>query len=130
MENNNLKQIDIAGKIVNILDSKKAQNIKLLKVTDQTIIADYFVICTGNSNTQMKALADEVEYKLGLDGVKPQSIEGASEALWIVLDYSCVIVHIFNKETREFFKLEKLWCDAEDIDISKYIQVEKEDDNE
>ena len=113
---------ELAAAIVNILYEKKAHDIKLLRVTDQTIIADYFVIATGTSNTQIKALADELEYKTGLDGVKPSSTEGFREATWIVLDYASVIVHIFNRETREFYNLEKLWGDSESVDVSKYIK--------
>ena len=108
---------ELASAIVNILYEKKAHDLKLLHVTDQTIIADYFVIATGTSNTQIKALADELEYKTGLQGVKPSSTEGFREATWIVLDYASVIVHIFNRETREFYNLEKLWADAEQVDF-------------
>ncbi len=113
---------ELASAIINILYAKKAHDIKLLHVTDQTVIADYFVIATGTSNTQIKALADELEYKTGLCGVKPKSTEGFREATWIVLDYSSVIVHIFNRETREFYNLEKLWGDSENVDVSKYIK--------
>ena len=113
---------ELAAAIVNILYAKKAHDIKLLHVTDQTVIADYFVIATGTSNTQIKALSDELEYKTGLAGVKPKSTEGFREATWIVLDYSSVIVHIFNRETREFYNLEKLWGDSETVDVSKYIK--------
>ena len=114
---------EMASAIVNILYDKKAHDIKLLHVTDQTIIADYFVIATGTSNTQIKALADELEYKTGLCGVKPSSTEGFREATWIVLDYASVIVHIFNRETREFYNLEKLWGDSESVDVAKYIKT-------
>ena len=113
---------ELAAAIINILYAKKAHDIKLLHVTDQTVIADYFVIATGTSNTQIKALADELDYKTGLAGVKPKSIEGFREASWIVLDYSSVIVHIFNRETREFYNLEKLWGDSESVDVAKYIK--------
>ena len=113
---------ELAAAIINILYAKKAHDIKLLHVTDQTVIADYFVIATGTSNTQIKALADELDYKTGLAGVKPKSIEGFREASWIVLDYSSVIVHIFNRETREFYNLEKLWGDSESVDVKKYIK--------
>ena len=113
---------ELAAAIINILYAKKAHDIKLLHVTDQTVIADYFVIATGTSNTQIKALSDELEYKTGLAGVKPKSTEGFREATWIVLDYSSVIVHIFNRETREFYNLEKLWGDSESVDVAKYIK--------
>ncbi len=122
---------ELAGAIVNILYTKKAHNLKMLHVTDQTVIADYFIIATGNSNTQIKALADELDYKTGLSGLKPQSIEGFAEASWIVLDYASVIVHIFNRDTREFYNLEKLWGDSENVDVTKYIEIkDEENDNE
>ena len=119
---------DLAAKIINIIYKKQAHDIKLLRVTDQTIIADFFVIATGNSNTQIKALSDDLEYQTGLLGVKPANIEGFREASWILLDYSSVIVHIFNRETREFYNLERLWNDAEQIDASALIEDKTEED--
>ena len=113
---------ELAAAIINILYEKKAHDLKLLHVTDHTVITDYFVIATGTSNTQIKALADELDYKTGLAGLKPKSIEGFREANWIVLDYSSVIVHIFNRETREFYNLEKLWGDSESVDVTKFIK--------
>jgi len=77
------------------------------------VLADYFVICTGSSNTHVKSLADEVEYKTNeLLGIQPNHIEGYSDNTWTLLDYGAVVVHIFTKEGREFYKLEKLWNDA------------------
>ena len=121
---------ELAAEIVNILYTKKAHNLKMLHVTDQTVIADYFIIATGNSNTQIKALANELDYKTGLANLTPKSIEGLSEASWIVLDYASVIVHIFNRETREFYNLEKLWGDSESVDVNKYIQNKDDEEND
>ena len=118
--------LELSKEIINILYNKKAHNIKLLHVKDQTTITDYFVICTGNSNTQIKALADELDMKTSEKGLAPTSMEGFSEATWIVLDYASVIVHIFNRESREFYNLEKLWNDSEVVDIDQYIQKEEE----
>lgn len=111
----------LAEEITKILDAKKARDIKLLRIDDKTVLADYFVICGGNSNTQVRAIAGEVEEKLTEMGITPHHIEGYNEAIWTVLDYSSVIVHIFNREARDFYKLEKLWSDAEDIDISSLL---------
>ena len=105
----------VAHAIFDVLDAKKARDIKVLKVTDQTVIADYFVICTGNSSTQVKSLGGEVEYKLGLRGVDPLHFEGRDNNAWVVLDYGAVIVHVFSRESRDFYKLEKLYGDAEEI---------------
>ncbi|MBQ1229508.1 MAG: ribosome silencing factor [Clostridia bacterium] len=99
---------ELAHAIFDILDAKKAHGIKVLRVNDQTVITDYFVICNGNSGTQVKSLAGEVEYKLGLRGVDPTHFEGRDNNGWIVLDYSSVIVHIFSRENRDFYQLEKL----------------------
>lgn len=106
---------ELAHAVFDVLDAKKAQNIKVLRVQDQTVITDYFVICSGNSGTQVKALGGEVEYKLGLRGINPVHFEGRDNNGWIVLDYSSVIVHIFNRENRDFYKLEKLYGDAQEI---------------
>lgn len=118
--------LELAKEIVNILYNKKAHNIKLLHVKDQTTITDYFVICTGNSNTQIKALADELDMKTSEKGLAPTSMEGLREAAWIVMDYASVIVHIFNRESREFYNLEKLWNDSEVVNIEQFIQKEEE----
>ena len=113
--------LELAHAIFDVLDAKKGQKIKVLQVVDQTVITDYFVICTGNSTTQVKALAGEVEFKLGLRGVDPVHFEGRDGGGWIVLDYSSVIVHIFSRENRDFYQLEKLYGDAEEI---KFIGID------
>ena len=118
--------LELAKAIINILYKKKAHNLKLIQVKDQKTITDYFVICTGNSNTQIKALADELDMKTSEKGLPPTSIEGFSEASWIVMDYASVIVHIFNRESREFYNLEKLWNDSEVVDIDQFIKKEEE----
>lgn len=112
------EELEIA---VKALDNKKATKITALKVGDLTILGNYFVIASASSTTQVKALADEVEYRLGQAGVTPKSIEGAQSRNWIVLDYIDVIVHVFLEETREFYQLEHLWADGEPVDISGII---------
>ena len=111
----------IAEFIVSVLDSKKAKNIKLLHVEKQTVIADYFVICTGSSRTQIKSLADEVEYKMSESGVEPLHIEGGRGDSWILLDYGAVIVHVFGNDARAFYDLEKLYDGTTEQDISGLI---------
>lgn len=105
-------------KIVKILDSKKAEDIQVIGITNLTIIADYFIIATGTSTTQVKALADEVEFQLGEAGVEARGIEGMRSADWIVLDYSDIVVHVFYRSTRAEYQLERLWADGEQVDIS------------
>ncbi len=117
----NAEPIELARELVRVLDLKKARDIKLLRVADQTVIADYFIICGGTSNTNIKALAGEAEYKLSLRGVAPLRIDGYSEGQWIVLDFGSVMVHIMSRDNRDFFKLEKLWSDAEAVDISDLL---------
>ena len=108
--------------IVKALDSKKAEDIQVIGIHDLTIIADYFVIANGNSSTQTRALADEVEFKLGQAGVKPTRTEGYGGSNWIILDYADIVVHIFYKETRQFYSLERLWSDGKQIDISEFLK--------
>ncbi len=109
---------EIARAIADVLDSMKARDIKLLRVSDKTVMTDYFVICSGTSNTQIKALSGEVEYKLGERGVLPLHIEGYETGTWIAMDYAHVMVHIFNREQRDFYKLEKLWGDACEVPLN------------
>ena len=113
------EELEIA---VMALDSKKAKNITALKVDDLTILANYFVIASASSTTQVKALADEVEYQLGEKGVKPKGIEGYQSKEWIVLDYYDIIVHVFLEETRDFYQLERLWADGTPVDISGIVK--------
>ena len=108
----------IADKIVSILDTKKGGDIKLLEVHSRTVIADYFVICTANSTTQVKSLADELEYQMTLCNTPPAHTDGMGRGEWSVLDFSSVMVHIFIKSAREFYKLDKLWGEAVELDIS------------
>ncbi len=111
------KKLEIA---VKALDSKKAVEITALEIGSLTIVADYFVIAAGTSNTQVRALADEVEYQLGLEGIEPRQVEGKATG-WILLDYHDVVVHVFLQDQREYYNLEKLWADAAPIDISSLI---------
>lgn len=114
-----MEPLEFAKKIAKILDNKKASDIKVLKIQDLTILADYFVIASGTSNTQVKALAEEVEYKLSQEGIEPNHVEGASSRSWILLDYGSVVVHVFYPETREFYDLERLWADAEPVEMEE-----------
>ncbi len=103
---------DIAIKIAEILDGKKAENILVLEVTHLTVIADCFVICSGRSTIQVRALGEEVEDQLSILGIEPRRKEGFSDARWAVLDYGSIIVHIFHEQEREYYNLERLWMDG------------------
>ena len=100
------------------LDSKKGMEIKVLKTEELTTLADYFVICTASSTTQIKALADACEKALKDAGEPPHHIEGHRGGTWVLLDFSSVVVHIFNEEARKFYDLERLWSDAVPMDLS------------
>lgn len=116
-----MTSLELTKKIAQVLDAKKALDIKAIKVGSVTSIGDYFVVTAGNSVAQVKALADEVEVQLAKLGVKPTRIEGYQTSSWILLDYNEVIVHIFLGETREFYALEKLWADAPTVDLSDVL---------
>ncbi len=115
-----MTELELAKEIVKVLDKKKGYDIKLIKTFEHTIVGDYFVIVTGTSNTHIKALTDEVEYEIKQLGTEPDHIEGKATG-WILMDYSSVLVHVFTKESRDYYNLERLWQDAEEIDISDII---------
>lgn len=108
--------LDKAKKIAKLIDNKKGEDVRILHIGTLTTIGDYFVVATGNSNTQVKSFADEVDEKMSAEGFEPKRIEGYNTASWILMDYADVIVHLFLKETREFYALERLWGDAPEID--------------
>ncbi len=112
--------LDIVKKVVKALDDKKANDIQVMKTDELTIVADYFVIATANSNTHVRALADEVEYQLEEAGITADHIEGRATG-WLLLEYQGVVVHIFLEESRNYYNLERLWEDAEKIDISEFL---------
>ena len=106
--------------IVKALDSKKGLDIQLIKVSDITALTEYFVLATGTSSTQVRALAEEAEFQMSQAGVEPHHTEGKSTG-WILLGYGDVVVHVLNEQSREFYDLERLWADGEKIDISDII---------
>ncbi len=100
-------------------EDKKAIDLAVLKLVEITAFADYFVICSGNSSRQVQAIADEIEDRLKQQKVRPLNIEGYNNAEWILMDYGSVIVHVFSENARRFYDLERLWRDAERIDLSQ-----------
>lgn len=114
----NYKEIvDIAVKAI---DSKRGNDIEVIKVGDITVLTDYFVIATANSNTQLKAMADEVEYKLSEAGIEPHHIEG-EKSEWVCLDYVGVVIHLLLSDKRDFYQIERLWEDGEKVNIDNLI---------
>jgi len=106
--------------IVKALDSKKAEDIKVIKIGDLTVIADYFVIADGTSSTQTKTLAEEAEFKMKENGEEPLRVQGNNGSNWIILDYGDIVVHVFSRDQREFYNLERLWRDGEEVDSSQW----------
>lgn len=123
----NISQNEKLSTIVKALDSKRAEDIRIIEIGDLTIVADYFVIANGTSSTQTKALAEEVEFKMSQLGIEPNRTEGYQGATWVVLDYGDIIVHVFYKETRDHYNLERLWSDGEDIDVKQFLPDETQD---
>lgn len=103
--------------IVKALDDKKARDIRVLKLPETATIADYFVVCTATSSTQIKALADEAERVLKEAGEPLHHMEGYRGGSWVLLDFSSVVVHLFSAEARSFYSLERLWGDALPISV-------------
>ena len=115
---------EVAYEVTKALDAKKGMDIKLLRIDEVSSLADYFLICTGTSNTHVKTLCDYAEYTMEQLGEKLLGREGHRGNSWELLDYGSVVVHVFTEEAREFNALERLWADAESVDISDIIIAE------
>ena len=97
------------------LDEKKGTDIKIIDISQISVIADYFVIATGNSNSQVSALVENVEEKMHMGGFSMKQREGGGHSPWVLLDYSDIIVHVFDKENRSFYNLEHIWHDGREV---------------
>lgn len=117
-----MDKMNLALKVAKILYDKKAVDIKVLDVSQMTVITDYMVIASGRSSLQVKALADEVDDQLAMEGVALRAKEGNAEGRWIVLDYSTVLVHIFHPEDRQFYHLERLWEDGKNQVLLPFLE--------
>ena len=115
---------EVAIEVTKALDSKKGMDIKLLRIEKVSSLADYFLICTGTSNTHVKTLCDYAEFTMDQLGEPMLGREGHRGNSWELLDYGSVVVHVFTAEAREFYSLERLWADAEEIDISGIVIAE------
>ncbi len=121
-----LTPAEIAGIAARALDDKKARDVKILKTAEQTVIADYFVICSGSSSTHVKALVDEVDHRLSEAGEPPMRREGLRSDIWVLMDFGSVIVHVFTDEARKFYNLERLWSDSEEVPLSSLPRPQAE----
>jgi ribosome-associated protein len=116
-----LTSLEVAELAVKALDNKKAKDIRVLETKNITVLADYFIICTAGSTTQIKTLADEVDKTLKEKGEPALHTEGYRGGGWVLVDFGSVIVHLFLKDIREFYSLERLWRDAGEVDISNWV---------
>lgn len=105
------------NQICQILSKKKAENICIIDISDQSVIADYFVICDAGSTIQTKTMCDALEEEMEKEGITATRKEGLADGRWIVLDYTEVIVHIFLKDEREFYNIEKLWTNGTNMTV-------------
>lgn len=112
---------EMALLLVRALDSKKGQDILLLETDGLTTLSDYFVLCTGTSAPQLKALADAAEKSMKENGMLPHHVEGHRGGTWILQDYGDVVLHLFSPEAREFYDLDRLWQDAKKVDLSDVL---------
>lgn len=111
--------------VIDALEEKKAEDITILDISEISVLADYFVIADGNNRNQVQAMADSVEEALGRAGYEPKQIEGYQTANWILMDYKDVIIHVFSKEDRGFYDLERIWRDGKPVMIEE-IRQERE----
>lgn len=116
-----LSSYEITRIAVRALDSKQARDIQILKTDKVTVLADYFIICTATSDTHGKTLADEVDKQLSEAGEPVIRREGYRSGGWTLMDFGCVVVHIFSEDMREFYSLDRLWSDAEKLDVSELL---------
>ena len=112
---------EVAIEVTKALDEKKGMDIKLLKINEVSSLADYFLICTGTSNTHFKTLCDYAEYTLEQLGEPMLGREGHRGNSWELLDFGSIVVHVFTDEARKFYDLERVWADAKQVDLSDII---------
>ena len=112
--------LEVAMIAAKALDDKKGLDIKLLELTDISVLADHFLICTGSSNTHVKTLCDAVEMAMDAAGEPALRREGHRSGTWVLLDFGCLVVHVFTNETRKFYDLERLWRDAKEVALPEW----------
>lgn len=118
----NMKSKQMAQLVIQALEDKKAEDIKVIDISEVSVIADYFIIANGTNRSQIQALADNVDETLGKAGFPLKQMEGYQNANWVLLDFEDVIVHVFDKENRLFYDLERIWRDGKFVDISALNQ--------
>ena len=112
-----MSTLDIVKKAVLALEDKKAEDIRVIDITEVSSIADYFIIANGSNQNQLQAMLDAVDEALYKEGKKAKQVEGNQQSTWILMDYEDIIVHLFSKEDRLFYDLERIWRDGKEINI-------------
>ena len=103
-------------------EDKKAHDLVALDISEIASFSDYFLLCTGDSSRQIQAIADEVEQRLKANGIRPSHVEGYQNAEWILMDYLDLVVHIFSKNARAYYDLERLWRDGKKLEANQLVQ--------
>ena len=116
------KNKEYLSQIINAIEDKKGDDISVIDISDVSVIADYFVIANGSNQNQIQRIADEVEEKMHKSGLALKQIEGYNTANWILMDFNDIIVHIFNKENRLFYDLERIWADGNKIPLTEFTK--------
>ncbi len=113
---------DLVQIVYRALDSKKGENIKIIDISNVSVVADYFIIANGSNQNQVQALVDQVQEELYRAGYEPKQIEGYRTGSWILMDYGDIIVHVFSKEDRLFYDLERIWRDGREMELTELIE--------
>ena len=117
-----MTSLETAKMAVKALDSKKALDIKVIKIQDISAIADYFVIASASNQNQVQAMVDNVDETLGRAGFEAKQIEGTRNSSWVLMDYGDMIVHVFDEENRLFYDLERIWRDGKVLDVNEFLE--------
>jgi ribosome-associated protein len=112
------KNRELTRLVIDALEDKKATDIRVIDISDVSVLADYFIIANGTNRNQIQAMSDEVEEKMGRAGYPVKQVEGYSNAAWILLDFGDIIVHLFDQKERLLYDLERIWRDGKQIDAS------------
>ncbi len=110
----------MTGRAIEALEDKKAENISLIDISEVSVLADYFLIASGNNRNQVQAMIDSVEEALGRAGVSPRHVEGYQTGNWVLMDYGDLIVHVFDRQNRLFYDLERIWRDGKQIRVEDF----------
>lgn len=109
---------EMAKLAIKAIEDKKAEDITIIDISEISTIADYFIICSGNNHSQIQAICDSVDEMLGRNGINAKQVEGYESATWVLMDYRDIIIHVFDKQNRLYYDLERIWRDGKKIDVN------------